>query len=97
MRRFPVTTLILIAVAIAAVGGWILFAKQEHDRYVAVDRVRHSQSIVRLDYEIERSKGPIAHEAWHMQNVNGVSVLRTPLPIARERSQNSTSRSRITT
>lgn len=74
MRRFPVTTLILILVAIAIVGGWMLFARQEHDRYVAVDRVRHSQSIVRLDYTIDHASGPMAREAWHMQNVNGKSL-----------------------
>jgi hypothetical protein len=73
MRRFPVTTFICIIAAIAAVGGWVMFFKPEHARYVAVQRVLHSRSEVRLTYEIEHGAGPIAREVWTMQNINGVS------------------------
>ena len=42
MRRFPIiTTLIVIAAIVGVVGGWILFAKTEHDRYLAVNTVLH--------------------------------------------------------
>ncbi len=74
MRRFPVTLLILIAVVVAAVGGWMLFAKSEHDRFVAVDRVDHSRSEIRLSYILVHTSGRIAREVWSMQNINGHSV-----------------------
>jgi hypothetical protein len=73
MRRFPVTPFILVAVVLAAVGGWMLFAKSEHDRYVAVQRVLQSRSEVRLTYAIEHADGPIAREVWKMQNIDGTS------------------------
>ena len=75
MRRFPVTTFILIAVAVAAVGGWLLFAKSEHDRFVAVQRVLRSRSEIRLTYVVEHGAGPIAREVWSMQNLNGASAV----------------------
>jgi hypothetical protein len=73
MRRFPVTTFILIAVALAAVGGWMLFAKAEHDRYVAVQRVLHSRSEFHLTYSVEHADGPLERETWTMNNVDGKS------------------------
>jgi hypothetical protein len=74
MRRFPVTLLILVAVVVAAIGGWLLFAKSEHDRFVAVDRVNNSRSEIRLSYEVVHTSGPIAREVWAMRNLNGHSV-----------------------
>jgi hypothetical protein len=73
MRRFPVTTFIIIAVVLAAVGGWLVFAKTEHQRFVAVQRVLHSRSEFRLTYVIEHAEGPIARERWSMKNIDGVS------------------------
>jgi hypothetical protein len=73
MRRFPVTLLILVAVVVAAVGGWMLFAKSEHDRYVAVDRVTRSRSEFHLSYALVHTSGPIAREVWAMQNLDGRS------------------------
>jgi hypothetical protein len=73
MRRFPVTTFVCIIAVIAAVGGWLLFYKPEHARYVAVQRVLQSRSEVRLTYAVEHGTGPIAREVWQMQNINGVS------------------------
>jgi hypothetical protein len=74
MRRFPVTLLILVAVVVAAVGGWMLFAKTEHDRFIAVDRVNNSRSEIRLSYTVVHTSGAIAREVWSMQNLNGHSV-----------------------
>jgi hypothetical protein len=74
MRRFPVTPLILIAVVVMAVGGWMLFARSEHDRFVAVERVNHSRSEIRLSYQIEHTGGPIAREVWTMKNIDGHST-----------------------
>jgi hypothetical protein len=74
MRRFPITTLIIIAAIVAAVGGWMLFAKTEHDRYVAVERVNHSRSEIRLSYTLQHTSGRIAREVWAMQNIDGRSV-----------------------
>jgi hypothetical protein len=74
MRRFPITTLIIVAAIVAAVGGWMLFAKTEHDRYVAVERVNHSRSEIRLSYTLQHTNGRIAREVWAMQNIDGRSV-----------------------
>jgi hypothetical protein len=74
MRRFPVTLLILVAVVVAAVGGWMLFAKNEHDRFVAVDRVDRSRSEIRLSYTVDHTSGQIAREVWSMQNIDGHSI-----------------------
>ena len=73
MRRLSVTPLILVAVALAAVGGWLLFAKSEHDRYVAVQRVLHSRSQIHLVYSVDHASGAIAREVWTMDNVDGRS------------------------
>jgi len=74
MRRFPVTLSILVVAAVAVVGGWMLFAKSEHDRYLAVERVAQSRSEIRLEYTVEHTSGPIAREVWSMQNLNGHSL-----------------------
>jgi hypothetical protein len=74
MRRFPiVTALITVAVIVAAVGGWMLFAKTEHDRYVAVDKVREQHSEYRIQYELQHTDGPIGTETWTFHNVDGRS------------------------
>jgi hypothetical protein len=74
-RRYPIVTiLITLAVIVAAVGGWRLFAQQEHDRFVAVQRVEHSRSEFHLSYTEQHTDGPIASETWTMNNVNGRSV-----------------------
>ncbi|HEV8021185.1 MAG TPA: hypothetical protein VGP41_08000 [Candidatus Lustribacter sp.] len=74
MRGVIVTLLILVAAIVAVGGGWLLFAKSEHDRYVAVQRVNNSRSEIRLSYTIDHTSGPIAREMWAMQNINGHSV-----------------------
>jgi hypothetical protein len=74
MRRISFTPLILVAAVLAAVGGWMLFAKPEHERFVAVQRVLHSRSEVHLTYAITHAEGPIAREVWTMQNIDGHST-----------------------
>ena len=73
MRPTPVTLLILVAAVVAVACGWLLFAKSEHDRFVAVDQVRHSRSEFRIAYTIEHSSGPIAQETWSVRNVDGAA------------------------
>jgi hypothetical protein len=75
MRRFPVTLLVLVAVVVAVVGGWLLFAKSEHDRFVAVQRVGAQRSEIRLTYTVAHTDGPIAREVWFFQNINGHSMV----------------------
>jgi hypothetical protein len=74
MRRFPVTLLILVVVVVAIVGGWMLFAKSEHDRFVAVQRIADQRSEIRMWYTVVHTSGPLAREVWFMQNLNGHSV-----------------------
>jgi hypothetical protein len=74
MRRFPVTVLILVAAIAVFVGGWILFAKSEHERFVAVQRVGRSRSEIRLSYIVDHTSGRIAREVWSMKNIDGHSV-----------------------
>jgi hypothetical protein len=74
MRRFPITTFILVLCVIGAVGGWMLFAKSEHDRFLAVQRVLNSRTEIRLMYAVDHAEGPIAREEWSMQNIDGKST-----------------------
>jgi hypothetical protein len=74
VRRFPVTLLVLAAAFAVAVGGWMLFAKSEHDRFVAVQRVNNSRSEIRLSYTVDHTSGRIAREVWSMRNIDGHSV-----------------------
>jgi hypothetical protein len=73
MRRFPITTLIIILAVICAVGGWLLFAQKEHDRFVAVQKIRQSRSEFHLSYIVDHTSGPYAREEWSMKNIDGVS------------------------
>lgn len=74
MRRFPIiTTLIIIAAVIGVVGGWMLFAKTEHDRFVAVNTVLHQRSEYHITYELQHTSGPIGTETWTFNNVDGRS------------------------
>jgi hypothetical protein len=74
MRPSPVTLLILAAAVVALAGSWLLFARSEHERFLAVNRVLHSRSEFRLTYTIEHTNGPIAQETWSIRNVDGDSV-----------------------
>ncbi|HEY5341446.1 MAG TPA: hypothetical protein VIK27_10500 [Candidatus Aquilonibacter sp.] len=74
MRRFPVSLLILVVAVAAVAGGWMLFAKAEHERFVAVDRVNRSRSEIRFSYIVDHTSGRIAREVWSMQNINGHSM-----------------------
>jgi len=75
MRRFPIVpALVVFAAAIAIVGGWLLFSKAEHERFVAVDQIRHSRSEVRMSYTLQHTHGPIASETWTFKNIDGRSV-----------------------
>jgi hypothetical protein len=76
MRRFPiVSTLIVLAAVVAIVGGWLLFAKTEHERYLAVNHVLHQRSEYHMHYEVQHSSGPIATEMWTFNNVDGRSTV----------------------
>ena len=75
MRRFPfVAALVLAAAIIAVVGGWLLFSKVEHDRFVAVDKIRRQRSDVRMSYLLQHTGGPIASETWTFKNIDGRST-----------------------
>lgn len=73
MRRFPTTTVILTATALVAVAVWRLLAGQEHDRFVAVDKVRQSRTEIRFSYAVDHETGRIAREEWHFANLDGRS------------------------
>lgn len=74
MRRFPTTLVVILAAIVAVAGGWLLFAKAERDRYVAVDAVRRQHSEIRIDYAVEHERGPIAREEWRFENLDGRSA-----------------------
>lgn len=74
MYRFPTTLLILLTCVIAVGGGWLLFARSEHDRFVAVNRVLDQQSIIRFSFTVDHQGGPIVREQWRFANLNGHST-----------------------
>jgi hypothetical protein len=73
MRRFPTTVMVIVAAVIAVLGAWVLFAKVEHDRYVAVDQIRSQPSSLHLTYVVEHDNGRIAKEEWNFANIDGRS------------------------
>jgi hypothetical protein len=74
MPRFPTTILILVAVALGAVAIWRSLASQEHDRFIAVEKVRHSPTEIRFSYAVDHERGPIAREEWRFANLDGRST-----------------------
>jgi hypothetical protein len=75
MRRSRIVpTLVVLAAVIAVVGGWLLFSKVEHDRFVAVDKIRQQRSEVHMSYVLQHTNGPIASETWTFRNINGRST-----------------------
>jgi hypothetical protein len=75
MRRSRIVpTLVVLAAVIAVVGGWLLFSKVEHDRFVAVDKIRQQRSEVHMSYVLQHTNGPIASETWTFKNINGRST-----------------------
>lgn len=50
-----------------------MLAGQEHDRFVAVDKVRQSRTEIRFSYAVDHERGRIAHEEWHFANLDGRS------------------------
>jgi hypothetical protein len=75
MRRFPlIPVLVVLAAIVAAVGGWLLFSKSEHERYVAVSKIRQQRSEVRMAYTVQHTNGPVASETWTFKNIDGRST-----------------------
>jgi len=74
MQRFPTTRVILAVTAIAIIGGWFLFAGQEHARFAAVDQVRKQRSEIRIAYSVDHERGRLAREEWQFANLNGRST-----------------------
>jgi hypothetical protein len=75
MRRSRIVpALVVLAAIIAVVGGWLLFSKVEHDRFVAVDKIRQQRSEVHMSYTLQHTNGPIARETWTFKNIDGRST-----------------------
>jgi hypothetical protein len=73
MRRLPINAFIVILALVFAVTGWQLFARNEADRFHAVDAVRNSESYIRLTLHVAYPMGPIASEDYQLVNDNGKS------------------------
>lgn len=73
MRRFPTTPLIVVLAIVAVVGGWLIFAKTEVQRYQAVNMVRTAKSYIKLRMDVRYPSGPIATESYVLVNDNGAS------------------------
>jgi hypothetical protein len=74
MRRFPVGLVVALLAIVAVVGGIRIFAKSEGDRYVAVQHVLSAPSRIQLDLTVTYPNGPIAQEAYHLEDDDGSSL-----------------------
>ena len=73
MRRSVTPSLIFVAILLAVVAGWRIFAATEATRYTATQRVAQSYSVIHLRLTLTHTTGPIAQEVYAMQNINGSS------------------------
>ncbi len=73
MRRLPINALIAILALVFVVTGWQLYARQETERFRAVDAVRQSDTFFRLTMRVVSPSGPIATEQYTLVNDNGKS------------------------
>lgn len=75
MSRFPIVPImVVLAALVAAIGGWVIFSKAEHDRYLAVNAIRNQRSEVHMSYQMQHTHGPIANETWTFKNIDGRST-----------------------
>jgi hypothetical protein len=73
MPRLPINAFIIVLACVFVVTGWQLYARNETERYRAVDAVRHSNSVIRLTLRIAYPTGPIATEEYQLVDDNGKS------------------------
>lgn len=73
MRRFPVNAFIAALALVFAVTGWQLYARDESERFHAVDAVRTSKSYIKLTLAIVLPHGPIATETYELIDDDGKS------------------------
>ena len=73
MRASRTSVLVAIALAVAVVGMWQLFARTEAGRYNAAHKVQQSRSEIRIDLAIVHDKGPLTHESYAIADIDGVS------------------------
>ena len=73
MRRFPITAFIIILALVFVVTGWQLYARNETERFRAVDAVRKSNSYIKLTLTVAFPSGPIATERYTLIDDNGRS------------------------
>jgi hypothetical protein len=73
MRRFPVNAFIAILALVFVVTGWQLYARNEANRFHAVDAVRTSYSYINLTLHVAYPNGPIATEDYRLVDDNGKS------------------------
>jgi hypothetical protein len=71
MRRHVVPVLIAIASIVAVVVGWRIYAADEAARYVAMQRVLHAPSIIKLRYRVAYQRGEVAFEEYDIRNIDG--------------------------
>jgi len=73
MRRSPINAFIAVLALVFVVTGWQLFARNEADRFHAVDAVRTSNSYITLTLHVVYPHGPIATEDYRLVDNNGKS------------------------
>jgi hypothetical protein len=73
MRRFPVNAFIAILAIAFVVTGWRLYARNEAERFDAVDAVRNSKSYIKLTLHVAYPAGAIATEDYILVDDNGKS------------------------
>ena len=73
MRRLPINAFIVILALVFVVTGWRLYARNETERFRAVDAVRNSKSYIKLSLHVEYPSGPIATEEYALVDDNGKS------------------------
>jgi hypothetical protein len=73
MRRLPINAFIAILSLVFVVSGWQLYARNEAERFRAVDAVRSSKSFIKLVLHVDYPSGRIASEEYTLVDSDGKS------------------------
>ncbi len=75
MRVSRMQALVAVALVVAVIGMWQLFARTESGRYDAARKVAQSRSDIHINLQLKHATGPIGQESYAIRDNDGVSTV----------------------